>query len=101
MRRAGRVFRTPGLHHALPAFRGALSAHSECPRRRSIVEGRKLALEPGQLTLLPAVLTVSVIIVVLIGFPGFALSLCGKINNKITDLHTNIFVFYFTISRVV
>lgn len=46
----------PGLQNALVAFHRALAARasSRCTRRRSIFEGRKVALEAGQRKIFPA-----------------------------------------------
>uniref|UniRef100_A0A6B0U6R2 Uncharacterized protein n=1 Tax=Ixodes ricinus TaxID=34613 RepID=A0A6B0U6R2_IXORI len=58
-----------GLQRVLVAFLHALvaRARSRFTRCRSLIEGRKLALEAGQLKDLPAVLILSVIIAMLLG----------------------------------
>uniref|UniRef100_A0A6B0UDE6 Uncharacterized protein n=1 Tax=Ixodes ricinus TaxID=34613 RepID=A0A6B0UDE6_IXORI len=55
---AGRLIPTPGIQQALIAFRSAFAplARSIRTRRRSMIEGRKVTLETGQLKLLPAAL---------------------------------------------
>lgn len=61
-------FQTPGLHRGLVAFWHALvaRARSRLRRCRSIIEGRKLALEAGELKDLPAVLILSVTLAMLL-----------------------------------
>lgn len=52
----GRLFQRPDLQQALVAFRGALTTREPwaLKRRRSFIEGRKVALESGLLKDLPA-----------------------------------------------
>ncbi|CAN8032546.1 unnamed protein product [Ixodes persulcatus] len=59
VRKAGRLFPTPGLQHVPFAFHCAARALPRLPGRPSITEGRRLMLEMGQLKDLPAVLVTS------------------------------------------
>uniref|UniRef100_A0A6B0UPD8 Uncharacterized protein n=1 Tax=Ixodes ricinus TaxID=34613 RepID=A0A6B0UPD8_IXORI len=62
VRTAGHLIKTPGIQHALIAFHRAFTplARSRGTRHESMIEGRKVAPETGQLKLLPVFLNLLV-----------------------------------------
>uniref|UniRef100_A0A6B0UMX8 Uncharacterized protein n=1 Tax=Ixodes ricinus TaxID=34613 RepID=A0A6B0UMX8_IXORI len=76
IRTAGRLIPTPGIQHALITFHRAFAplARSRSIRHESMIEGRKVAPEAGQLKLLPVFL---ILLVSLISHSFFCMLVIG------------------------